>query len=177
MLPIARGERPPQRRFLVASFLAWSLACLPPLALLPPLPALAIAVANGLFILGIAYGNAVYEAVLQREIPPERLSRVSSFDWMVSLLFMPLGQALAGPLADAVGLDVVLIGAATLIVLSCAAGIATPSVRSLAGATAPVRARAPAVAERSRDDRRLRLHADFRANDAAGPRPQVRPGG
>jgi hypothetical protein len=135
------------RRPVMSSFLAWSLASLPPLALIPPFPALAVAVANGLFILGIAYGNAVYEAVLQREIPPERLSRVVSFDWMVSLVFMPLGQGLAGPLAEEVGVDVVLTGAATLIVVSCAAGVATPSVRSLRAERAPLRAREPAAAE------------------------------
>jgi MFS family permease len=122
-------------RPIVASILAWSLSALPPLALLPPLPALAVAFANGLFIFGIAFGNAIWETVLQREIPAERLSRVSSFDWMVSLIFMPLGQALAGPLADVVGTDAVLIGAAVLVVVSCTAGVATPSVRALRGVT------------------------------------------
>jgi MFS family permease len=50
---------------------------------------------------------------------------------MVSLVFMPLGQALAGPLANLVGTNAVLTGAAVLVVVSCAAGIATPSVRAL----------------------------------------------
>jgi MFS family permease len=126
---IALRVRP--RRPIMWSFLAWSLGSLPPLALLPPLPALLVAGANGLFVFGIAYGNAVYEAVLQRQIPPERLARVSSFDWMVSIVFMPLGLGLAGPLSDAVGVDAVLLAAATLILLSCAAGVAVPSVRSV----------------------------------------------
>jgi MFS family permease len=138
---IALRIRP--RRPIMWSFLAWSLSSLPPLALLPPLPALLISVANGLFVFGIAYGNAVYEAVLQRQIPAERLARVSSFDWMVSIVFMPLGQGLAGPLSDAVGVDTVLLAAAGLVLLSCAAGVAVPSVRSLeaTGAPAPAPAR------------------------------------
>jgi MFS family permease len=126
---IALRVRP--RRPIMWSFIAWSLGSLPPLALLPPLPALAVAVANGLFVFGISYGNAVYEAVLQRQIPPERLARVSSFDWMVSIVFAPLGQGLAGPLAVAVGNDAVLLAAAGLVFVSCAAGVAVPSVRSL----------------------------------------------
>ena len=132
-------------RPIMWSFIAWSLGSLPPLALLPPLPAVAIAVANGLFVFGITYGNAVYEAVLQRQIPPARLARVSSFDWMVSIVFMPLGQGLAGPLADAVGVDAVLLAAASVVFFSCVAGVAVPSVRSLEAGRAPP---PPADAER-----------------------------
>ena len=40
---------------------------------------------------------------LAERIPPDRLSRVSSYDWMVSLGLLPVGYLLAGPLADAVG--------------------------------------------------------------------------
>ena len=40
---------------------------------------------------------------------------MNSFDWMVSLIFMPAGQALAGPLAEVVGEETVLVGAALLI--------------------------------------------------------------
>jgi MFS family permease len=108
---------------------AWSLSALPPLALLPPLPALAIAAANGLFALGIVAGNAIWETLQQREIPPERLSRVNSFDWMVSLIFMPVGQALAGPLAEVVGADAVLVGAAVLILVPCLIVLPLPAIR------------------------------------------------
>lgn len=132
---IALRIRP--RRPIMWSFLAWSLGSLPPLALLPPLPAAFVAVANGLFVFGIAYGNAVYEAVMQRQIPPERLARVSSFDWMVSIVFMPLGLGLAGPLSDAVGVDAVLLAAATIILGACAAGVAVRSVRSVEATREP----------------------------------------
>jgi MFS family permease len=137
-----RAPRP-----IMWSFIAWSLGSLPPLALLPPLPAALVAVAYGLFVFGIAYGNAVYEAVMQRQIPPARLARVSSFDWMVSIVFMPIGLGLAGPLADAVGVDAVLLAAATLILASCAAGVATPSVRSLEATRRPEPSEPAPVAE------------------------------
>jgi hypothetical protein len=121
-----RLERP-----LVGTYAAWSLAALPALALVRPLPTVAIAVAYGVYQAGIAFGNNGFETTLQREIPRELLSRVDSFTWLVALSLLPVGQALAGPLSDAAGTDAVLIGAALLVVVSCAAGIATPSVRAI----------------------------------------------
>lgn len=107
------------RRPVPLAFVAWSLGSLPLLALVPPLPTLAIATTNLAFTFGIVYGNTIWETLQQREIPAERLSRVNSFDWMVSLIFMPVGQALAGPLAEVVGTNTVLVGAALLIAVPC----------------------------------------------------------
>jgi len=116
------------RRPVPLAFVAWSLGSLPLLALVPPLPVLAIASANVAFSFGIVYGNTIWETLQQREIPAERLSRVNSFDWMVSLIFMPLGQALAGPLAEVVGTNTVLVGAALLIAVPCFAVLPLPGV-------------------------------------------------
>ena len=107
------------RRPVPAAMVVWSFGALPLAALVPPLPAFAIAAAAACFSLGIVYGNAIWETLQQREIAPERLSRVNSFDWMVSLVFMPVGQTLAGPLSERVGTDAVLIGAALLIAVPC----------------------------------------------------------
>jgi MFS family permease len=120
-----RPERP-----VPAAMVAWTLGSLPLLALVPPLPALAIAAANGAFSLGIVYGNTLWETLQQREIPPARLSRVNAFDWMVSLIFMPVGQVLAGPLAEGVGQDAVLVGAALLIAVPCIAVLPLDGVRN-----------------------------------------------
>lgn len=119
-----RPERP-----VPVAIVFWSFGSIPLLALVPPLPALALAAANGVFSLGIVYGNTLWETLQQREIPAERLSRVNSFDWMVSLLFMPVGQSLAGPLAEAVGEDAVLVGAALLIAVPCLAALPLNGVR------------------------------------------------
>ena len=118
-----RPERP-----LVWCFAAWTLGVLPALVLVPPLPALAVAAAFGAWLAGLQYGNVVWEAVLQRRIPPERLSRVGAIDWMVALVFMPVGQVLAGPISEAVGMEATLVGAALLIAVSCAVGLLAPSV-------------------------------------------------
>jgi MFS family permease len=119
-----RPERP-----VPFCLLAWSFGALPLLALVPPLPALVIAAGNAVFAGGIVYGNTIWETLQQREIPPQRLSRVNAFDWMFSLVFMPVGQALAGPLADAVGVGTVLVSAALLIAVPCLAVLPLRGVR------------------------------------------------
>jgi MFS family permease len=112
-----------------ACLVAWSFGALPLFALVPPLPALVIATGNAAFVGGIVYGNAMWETLQQREIPPQRLSRVNAFDWMFSLIFMPVGQALAGPLAESVGVEAVLVGAALLIAVPCLLALPLRGVR------------------------------------------------
>jgi hypothetical protein len=99
------------------------------------LPTAVIAVAYGLFQGGVAYGNNQFDTVLQREIPGHLLSRVDSFAWLVALGLSPVGQALAGPASEAFGTDAVLVAASVLVVVSCAIGIAAPSVRAITGGT------------------------------------------
>jgi predicted MFS family arabinose efflux permease len=134
----------PQRPLLVA-FGIWIALALPLLALVPPLPALAVGVAAAVsFAVGLL-GNAIWEATLQRHVPDDVLSRVSSYDWLVSLIFTPLGFALAGPTADAIGLDATLLAAATLLVVVHAAVLLVPSVRNLRDVPAGQPAELPAA--------------------------------
>jgi predicted MFS family arabinose efflux permease len=58
-------------------------------------------VQSGLFMV-------IWETSLARHIPPGALSRVSSYDWMGSLALLPIGFALAGPLASLFGARTVL---------------------------------------------------------------------
>jgi MFS family permease len=110
---------------------------LPLLALIPPAPVLVIAAAAGLSVLSIELGNALWSTTLQERIPERSLSRVSAYDWMVSLVFMPVGYAVAGPLADAIGIDATLALAAGLTIASNLAILALPSVRNLPRLSAP----------------------------------------
>jgi hypothetical protein len=55
---------------------------------------------------GMMLGISVWESALQRHIPGETLSRVSSYDWFGSLAFSPLGLAIWGPVAAAIGISV-----------------------------------------------------------------------
>ncbi len=58
--------------------------------------------------IGFSLFEVWWETALVRHIPPHALSRVSSYDWMGSLALLPLGFALAGPLAAALGPRLVL---------------------------------------------------------------------
>lgn len=71
---------------------------------------------------GFSLFEVWWETALVRHIPAHALSRVSSYDWMGSLALMPLGFALAGPLAAALGPRTVLGvgGAAALAMLTLA---------------------------------------------------------
>jgi MFS family permease len=119
------------RRPLVACWSMWMLCCLPSLALAVPMPTPAIVAASGAFSFGIVFSNALWVTVLQREVPANRLSRVDALDWMVSLVFMPIGQVAAGPLAGTIGVQGPLLLAAALIVLPDAVMLAMRDVREL----------------------------------------------
>ncbi len=118
-------------RPLVASFLVILPVSLQLLSLLPPAPALVVGAAAALAFAGINAGNAIWDSVLQANIPRDAISRVSSYDWMISLIFMPLGFALAGPLADAIGLDTTLVLAAGLAAAANTLVLLVPSVRAM----------------------------------------------
>jgi MFS family permease len=87
-----------------------------PLLALVPLFAVA---GVGLSLFGIWWDTALAE-----RIPPHTLSRVSSYDWMGSLVLLPLGYLLAGPLGDALGAAVVLGVGSALAAIVLAAGLA-----------------------------------------------------
>ncbi|MGI8421817.1 MAG: MFS transporter [Gaiellaceae bacterium] len=82
---------------------------------------------------GVAFGlaGAVWETKMQQQVPPEALSRVSSWEWVGSTALRPLGLGLVGPLAAVVGVRATLLGAAGIIVVSTLAPLALPSVRGL----------------------------------------------
>jgi MFS family permease len=57
---------------------------------------------------GWALLGVYWETALARYIPPRALSRVSAYDWMGSLVLLPVGYVVAGPLAAALGARTVL---------------------------------------------------------------------
>ena len=90
--------RPMQAGLLGA--IPWPLA-LALFALGPPVVVLyAVMAASGV---GIGLFAVWWETALAQRIPPHLLSRVSAWDWMGSLAFMPIGYLLAGPAAQALG--------------------------------------------------------------------------
>lgn len=79
----------------------------------------------------------LWETSLGEQIPPTSLSRVSSYDYLTSRGMIPLGNVLAGFLAAAVSLQVMLFAMSAVGVAVAAFVAALPSVRRL---TPPTRA-------------------------------------
>lgn len=69
-----------------------------------------------------------WSSALQREIPPDLLARVISLDWLMSLGLMPVGQALAGPAAEAFGRSTVMVVAAVVMFVTTIAVMPVPGV-------------------------------------------------
>ncbi len=83
--------------------------------------------------------NIYWQTALQREIPPDRLARVSALDWMASLSLLPVGMALTGPAVAAYGENTVLLVAAAVNVVGTVAVLFVPGVKELRSPT-PTRA-------------------------------------
>ncbi|WP_426566491.1 MFS transporter [Angustibacter sp. McL0619] len=73
----------------------------------------------------------IWDTTLAREIPPQALSRVSSFDFFGSVVGMPLGFAVIGPVSDWLGLTETMVIASAIGVAWALVTAALPSVRGL----------------------------------------------
>jgi MFS family permease len=94
-----------------------------------PLPVLLVfSVAAGC---GLAIHIALWFTVFQQNVPEESLSRVSSYDSFGSFVLLPLGAALAGPVAAVIGVQETLIGAAIVIAITQAIVYAQPSIHAI----------------------------------------------
>jgi hypothetical protein len=71
-------------------------------------------VASAVLSIAIVFGNTLWETAMQQEVRPDRLARVGSIDYLLSLCLMPTGQALAGPLVGPLGVRGTLILSAAL---------------------------------------------------------------
>ena len=81
--------------------------------------------------LGIETFGILWDTTMQQEIPPAALSRVYSYDLLGSIAFVPIGLAVAGPIADLVGVREALWGAAAIVVLATLPVFAVRDVRTL----------------------------------------------
>ena len=101
------------------------------LALAAPLPLVVISMCGFAYAIGSDIFGVQWESALQRHIESHLISRVSSYDWMGSLLATPIGLSVTGLLASHLGAKTTIIGAAGLCGISLVAMLATPSVRTM----------------------------------------------
>jgi predicted MFS family arabinose efflux permease len=92
------------RRYLTVMNLLWGLGCIP-LALYGFTTQLWVMLVAGA-VMGATFqaGMVIWGTLLQRRVPSALLGRISSLDFFVSLSFMPLSMALAGPVSELIGL-------------------------------------------------------------------------
>ena len=126
----------PQRPLVIAT-LGAGLYALPISLIAIPTPTPLIGA--GAFVAGIGLSTfgTLWQTSLQQHIPRELLSRVSAYDWLGSVAFVPLGYILAAPLSDALGIRRALFLASVWAVGSCATVLLSPSVRNLSAPDPP----------------------------------------
>ncbi len=74
--------------------------------------------------------NVFWYTALQSDVPAGELSRVASWDYFGSVALWPLGQAIAGPIAVAIGLSATLYASAALALLLFGGALAAAPVRN-----------------------------------------------
>ena len=117
----------PMRFLMISSFTItfyiWSLAK----------PQSLLMIAFGAFLFGITLDlwGTLWSTALQRKVPRDSLSRVSAFDAMGSMMFRPVGLAIAAPLSTLVGIENFLQILATITVVAIVVPLLDPQVRNM----------------------------------------------
>ena len=81
--------------------------------------------------IGIELFSVFWDTSLQAHVPNEVLSRVSAWDAIGSLVLIPAGYAIVGPLADAIGIDETLWLCAGIVLVAITAQLLSRQVREL----------------------------------------------
>ena len=84
-------------------------------------------------VTGVAVAGyfTLWETSLQENIPEHALSRVSSYDFLMSVGSVPIGTALVGPASEALGLRPTMFGMTALGIACALALLSVPGVRAL----------------------------------------------
>jgi MFS family permease len=120
----------PRRPMLFIVVSGGSIAATPiALGMLWPLPLIWVAA----FVLGVGLEIMMVQwtVALARNIPQDKLARVSSYDVLGSVMAMPIGAVLAGPIAAWVGVPATEYGAAALILAASALALVPRDIRTL----------------------------------------------
>ncbi|WP_235683380.1 tetracycline efflux MFS transporter Tet(V) [Mycolicibacterium fluoranthenivorans] len=102
------------RRYLTVMVMCWGLGNLP-LVAIGYTSSFAV-MAAAAFVVGMTSTAAtvIWGTLLQRRVPPAMLGRVSSLDFFVSLVFMPVSMAVAGPLSKVFAVQTIFLAAGTI---------------------------------------------------------------
>jgi MFS family permease len=90
-----------------------------------------IAVCAFLFGITLDLWGTLWSTALQRKVPRDSLSRVSSFDAMGSLMFRPIGLAIAAPLSTLLGIETFIYILAVITVFAIVLPLFNSEVRNM----------------------------------------------
>lgn len=122
------------KRPLVTGNLAVLPGALPFAALLIGAPGWVVAVCAVVAAAGIDVLGALWNSTMQRLVPSDRLARVSSYDWMVSLCTTPVAYIAAGVILGSAGTTTALVVPIGLMIVPICLVVLAPSVRSVLAA-------------------------------------------
>jgi MFS family permease len=119
------------RRLLLAATLGYLLTIPFLLGLAGPTTVAALIALAALAGIGSETFGILWDTTMQQEIPQEKLSRVSSYDALGSFVLIPLGLAVAGPVAQVIGTRATILAAATISLTATLAVLFVPEVRTI----------------------------------------------
>jgi MFS family permease len=119
------------RRLLLTATLGFLLTIPFLLGLAGPLSVIALIALAALAGIGSETFGIMWDTTMQQEIPQEKLSRVYSYDALGSWVLIPLGLAVAGPLAEVFGTRDTILGAAAISLTATLAVLLIPDVRTI----------------------------------------------
>ncbi|MGZ4396610.1 MAG: MFS transporter [Gaiellaceae bacterium] len=119
------------RRLLIAATLGVMLGSGFSVALAVPLALVAVCFFALLAGVGAEAFGVNWDTAIQQEIPIDKLSRVSSYDALGSYVLIPVGLAVAGPIADAIGTSTTLYAVAVMNIVAALAVLSVREVRAL----------------------------------------------
>jgi MFS family permease len=102
-----------------------------PLSLAMLLPLWMICVTS--FVLGVAIEtmSVVWTVTMAAKIPADKLARVSGYDGLGSMMGMPVGALVAGPLAARIGVSATQYGAAAITLVASALALIPREIRTM----------------------------------------------
>lgn len=161
------GLRVKPRRPLVATDLLMAGLALPLLALAFSRSLALNAAAQAVFGFTMVIGNSVWFTAMQVLIPDKVRARVGAYDLFVSLVIMPAGWLVMGPLSSSVGFTAALVAAAALGSVPCVLVAFVPRVRDVRRSAGGLGLDGPAAAPDQHCDRddQSREYADDRRQE------------
>ena len=119
------------RRMLFAGTVFLALTACFPLAMALHVDLFVVLLGAFLHGLGLEIFSVSWDLAIQQNVPPDKLARVFAFDQVGSFVMRPVGLALTGPVAEAVGERRWLLVTAVVMAGATALALLPPSVRNL----------------------------------------------